>query len=381
MLSALPSPGRSPMSTHTTLAPTSSATWSSTATRPKRTKKGVPTVRPRSFRASSRSPRIVSALASTAVELRPSARKTWTSGLGAHRSFTARAPSSLSWRPRSGRVRNWFFSAHLVWTVKSPSLSMSSPGTSRNTASRALAWSARRVSMVRVFSRGPARPTPMRAVVFFFIRARASASWGWSSMVMSRQAFAVMSRQASHAPVSPLPAASPASSRAMTSSTIRAISFSSSMGSPPSGKYGGIAGPVGKPPVGHDPHALQPPLEGTDGAQVQDLSYGVGVVIGVGLVVEHHIVAGWHPQDVVDPGGGQQQREVLDVVLVGHHVVGVAAVAAHGDAGELAHEVVLQPRPDHLAAVVEVLRADEAHHRVHHEGVEGLGEAVAPGLH
>ena len=32
--------------------------------------------------------------------------------------------------------------------------------------------------MVRVFSRGPARPTPMRAVVFFFIRARASASWG-----------------------------------------------------------------------------------------------------------------------------------------------------------------------------------------------------------
>ena len=65
--------------------------------------------------------------------------------------------------------------------------------TSAKTASRAWAWSARRVSRVRVFSRGPARPTPMRAVVRFIIRARASGSSGWSTRGWARQAGEVMS--------------------------------------------------------------------------------------------------------------------------------------------------------------------------------------------
>ena len=100
-----------------------------------------------------------------------------------------------------------------------------------------------------------------------------------------------------------------------------------------------------------------------------------------GLVVEHHVVAVGDAHEVVAPGGGEEDGQILDVVLVGLHVVGVAGVAPHGDAGELAHEVILQAGPDHLLGVVQVLGADEAHHRVHQEGLEPLGKAVAPGLH
>ena len=100
-----------------------------------------------------------------------------------------------------------------------------------------------------------------------------------------------------------------------------------------------------------------------------------------GLVVEHHVVPVGDAHKVVAPGGGEEDGQILDVVLVGLHMVGVARVAPHGDAGELAHEVVLQARADDLLGIVEVFRADEAHHRVHQEGLVPLGEAVAPGLH
>ena len=85
--------------------------------------------------------------------------------------------------------------------------------------------------------------------------------------------------------------------------------------------------------------------------------------------------------EVVAPGQGQQACQVLNVVLVRLHVVGIAAVTAHGDPGELAHEMILQTRPGDLTGIVQILRSDKAHHGIDKEGLEPLGKAIAPGLH
>ena len=137
---------------------------------------------------------------------------------------------------------------------------------------------------------------------------------------------------------------------------------------------GAVPGQGGELPVLHEAHLLQPRLEGRDGGEAVELPQGGGLVEAGGLVVEHHVVAVGDAHEVVAPGGGEEDGQVLDVVLVGLHVVGVAGVAAHGDAGELAHEVVLQARPDDLLGVVKILRPDEAHHRIDQEGGEPLAK-------
>jgi hypothetical protein len=91
-------------------------------------------------------------------------------------------------------------------------------------------------------------------------------------------------------------------------------------------------------------------------------------VEGGALVVEHDVVSPGHADDEVDAGHPQQGQQGVHVVLVGLGVVGVADVAAHGQAQQLAAEVVLQPGADDLLAVVEVFRPDEADHRVHQQG-------------
>ena len=104
-------------------------------------------------------------------------------------------------------------------------------------------------------------------------------------------------------------------------------------------------------------------------------------MICVGLIVQHYVVAGRNAQDVVDTGASQEDCQVLDIVLVCHHVVGVAAVAAHGDTRHLGHEMVLKACSYYLTAVVEVLRSDETYYCVHHEGVELPGKGVAAAFH
>ena len=86
----------------------------------------------------------------------------------------------------------------------------------------------------------------------------------------------------------------------------------------------------------------------------------------------HKIVAACH---------GQQGGKIFNIVLICLHVVCIAAIAAHGDARELAHEVILQACSCHLAGIVEILGADETHHRIDQEGRKPLGKAVAPCLH
>ena len=88
-----------------------------------------------------------------------------------------------------------------------------------------------------------------------------------------------------------------------------------------------------------------------------------------------------HAHEVVASGRRQQHSQVFIVVLVGAHVVGIAAVAPHGQAVELAHEMVLQPRSDELAAVIEVFRADEADHGVDQKRRVMARKAIAARFH
>ncbi len=99
-----------------------------------------------------------------------------------------------------------------------------------------------------------------------------------------------------------------------------------------------------------------------------------------GLVVEHHVVRARDAHDEVDARRAEQGQQHVHVVLVGFGVVGVADVATHGHAEQLAAEVVLQPGADDLLAVVEVFRADEADHGVHQQRLVAARDGVGAGL-
>ena len=104
------------------------------------------------------------------------------------------------------------------------------------------------------------------------------------------------------------------------------------------------------------------------------------VVEGGALVVEHDVVGAGDAHDVVDAGGAEQGEQGVHVVLVGFGVVGVADVAAHGQAEELAAEVVFEAGADDLFAVVEIFGADEADDGVDEHRVEVAGDGVGAGF-
>ena len=62
-------------------------------------------------------------------------------------------------------------------------------------------------------------------------------------------------------------------------------------------------------------------------------------------------------------------------------MVGVAAVAAHRDAAQLAHKVVFQPGANNLSVVIEVLRPDKAHHGVDEERIVVPRQAIVTRFH
>ena len=98
------------------------------------------------------------------------------------------------------------------------------------------------------------------------------------------------------------------------------------------------------------------------------------------LVVEHDVVGPGNAHDEVAAGHAEQGEQGIHVVFVGFGVVGVAHVHAHGQAQQLAAEMVFERRPNDLLAVVEVLGADEADHRIHQQRPEPTGHGVGPGL-
>ncbi len=125
---------------------------------------------------------------------------------------------------------------------------------------------------------------------------------------------------------------------------------------------------------------VEPGFEFGSGAEVEEAAEVEGVVEGCALVVEHDVVCAGDAHDVVDAGGAEHGEECVHVILVGFGVVGVADVAAHGEAEEFAAEVVFEASAEDLFAVVEVLRADKAYYCVDEHGVEVTGYGVGAGF-
>ena len=125
---------------------------------------------------------------------------------------------------------------------------------------------------------------------------------------------------------------------------------------------------------------VEPGFELGGGAKVEEAAEVEGVVEGGALVVEHDVVCAGYAHDVVDASGAEHGEEGVHVVLVGFGVVGVADVAAHGQAEELAAEMVFESGAENLFAIEEILGADEADDGVNQHWVEVAGYGVGAGL-
>ena len=122
--------------------------------------------------------------------------------------------------------------------------------------------------------------------------------------------------------------------------------------------------------------ALEPGLELGRTLQAQRLAHVERVVERGRLVVEHDVVGAGDAHDERHAGRTEQHEEHVHVVLVGLGVVGVADVAAHRQAHQLAAEVILEAGADDLLAVVEILGADEADDGVDEQRLELARDGV-----
>ena len=92
--------------------------------------------------------------------------------------------------------------------------------------------------------------------------------------------------------------------------------------------------------------------------------------------MEHDVVRARHAHDVVDAGRAEQREQRVHVVLVRLGVVGVAHVAAHGQAQQLAAEMVFETGALNLLAVVQIFGTDEADDGVDQHRREVAGQPV-----
>ena len=120
----------------------------------------------------------------------------------------------------------------------------------------------------------------------------------------------------------------------------------------------------------HEAVAREPGLELGRRAAAEQVAHGEGVVERGALVAQHDVVGAGHAHHEVDARGGEQGQQRVHVVLVGLGMIGVAGVAAHRQAHELAAEMILEPGANDLLPVVEIFRPDEAHHGVDQERPE-----------
>jgi hypothetical protein len=125
---------------------------------------------------------------------------------------------------------------------------------------------------------------------------------------------------------------------------------------------------------------VEPGFELGSGSEVEEAAEVERVVEGGALVVEHDVICSGDSHDVVDTGGAEHGEERVHIVLIGFGVVGVADVAAHGEAEELAAEVIFEAGAEDLLAIVEIFRADEAYDCVDEHGVEVTGHSVGTGF-
>ena len=83
---------------------------------------------------------------------------------------------------------------------------------------------------------------------------------------------------------------------------------------------------------------------------------------------------------IVHAGRAQQGQQRVHVVLIGLGVIGVAHIHAHRQAEQFAAEMVLQPGPDDLLAIVQIFRPDESDDRVHQQRLEFPRHGIGAGF-
>ena len=124
-----------------------------------------------------------------------------------------------------------------------------------------------------------------------------------------------------------------------------------------------------------DLHSFQPHFKFRRPLQVQQSTQIKRIVKRCALIIQHNVIGARHTHDEIDPGRDKQRQQRVHVVLIGFGVVGVADVAAHRHAHQLAAEMILQPRADDLLSVEQIFRTDEADHGVDQQRFQFLREA------
>lgn len=128
------------------------------------------------------------------------------------------------------------------------------------------------------------------------------------------------------------------------------------------------------------PMACSQALELGRRPETQRLAQVERVVKRGALITEHDVISPGDAHDVGTAGHAEHREQRIHVILIGFRVVSVADITPHRETQQLPAEVVLQPRPQDLFAVIKVLRPDEADDRVHQEGVKTAGDRIGPRL-
>ena len=98
------------------------------------------------------------------------------------------------------------------------------------------------------------------------------------------------------------------------------------------------------------------------------------------LIGQHDVVGARNAHDVIAAGDAQQGQQIVHVVLVRLGMVGVADVAAHRQAQQLAAEMIFQPGADDLLAVIQIFGPDEADDRIDQQRRKLAGDRIGPRL-
>ena len=128
-------------------------------------------------------------------------------------------------------------------------------------------------------------------------------------------------------------------------------------------------------------YPLQPILEFRSASPTERLADIENVVKRQALIVQHDVVGAGNRDDEGDARGAQQRQQRIHVVLIGFGMIGVADIASHRQAEQLAAEMVLEPSPDDFLAVIEIFRTYEADDSVDEQRLEPPRDGIGARFH
>ena len=104
-------------------------------------------------------------------------------------------------------------------------------------------------------------------------------------------------------------------------------------------------------------------------------------MVGSALIHQHTVISLRYSYDIIAFCRSQQYGQILYVILICLHMIGVAGVASHGDSRKLSHKMILQPGADYLFGIIKIFRADKTNHGIQKKGTVMPCKTIASGLH